>query len=145
MKNPVISAIVAEKRIIAILVAVIMTAGVIAQERMQFNAVNHETNSALRYKLYPTFDDGIFLKLDTQTGHVSMLQYSANNKENKGEIYIGIPTEVYEGNEAVNGRYEVYPTANMWVFLMIDQINGNTYHIRWSDKDVKLNKLYRIN
>ena len=58
----------------------------------------------------------------------------------EGEIYIGIPMETYVGDEAKNRRYELYPTTNMWTFLMIDQMNGNTYHIQWSNKDLKYNQ-----
>ena len=122
-----------------------MTVGVIAQEQIQFNAVNHEINTSLRYKLYPTFNMWTYLKLDTQTGRVTMLQFSTNSRTEEGEIYIGIPMETYVGNEAKNGRYELYPTTNMWTFLMIDQMNGNTYHIQWSNNDLKYNQLYRIN
>ena len=74
-----------------------------------------------------------------------MLQFSTNSRTEEGEIYIGIPMETYVGDEAKNGRYELYPTTNMWTFLMIDQMNGNTYHIQWSNKDLKYNQLYRIN
>lgn len=133
------------KRLFIILAAVIMNTVVIAQEQLQFNAVNHETNSTLRYKLYPTFNMWTYLKLDTQTGRVSMLIFSTNNQNEEGEIYIGMPMEVYAGSEVKNGRYELYPTTNMWTFLMIDQINGNTYHIQWSNNDLKYNQLYRIN
>ena len=133
------------KRFLFILVAAILTVGVIAQEQIQFNAVNHEINTSLRYKLYPTFNMWTYLKLDTQTGRVTMLQFSTNSRTEEGEIYIGIPMETYVGDEAKNGRYELYPTTNMWTFLMIDQMNGNTYHIQWSNKDLKYNQLYRIN
>ncbi len=118
------------KRLFILFAAAIMTVGVIAQEQIQFNAVNHEINTSLRYKLYPTFNMWTYLKLDTQTGRVTMLQFSTNSRTEEGEIYIGIPMETYVGDEAKNGRYELYPTTNMWTFLMIDQMNGNTYHIQ---------------
>lgn len=133
------------KRLFILFAAAIMTVGVIAQEQIQFNAVNHEINTSLRYKLYPTFNMWTYLKLDTQTGRVTMLQFSTNSRTEEGEIYIGTPMEIYAGDETKNGRYELYPTTNMWTFLMIDQINGNTYHIQWSNKDLQYNQLYRIN
>lgn len=133
------------KRLFLIFAVVMMAASAVAQEKLQFNDVNHQTNSTLRYKLYPTFNIWTYLKLDTQTGRVSMLQFSVNGRENEGEIYIGIPLEVYVGNDAKNGRYEIYPTSNIWTYLMIDQINGNTYHVQWSNKEPQYNQLYRIN
>ena len=133
------------KRLFFLVMLALMTANIAAQEQIQFNAVNHETNSAIRYKIYPTFNMWTYLKLDTQTGRVTMLIFSTKDRSEEGEVYIGIPMEVYAGNEAVNGRYELYPTTNMWTFLMIDQINGNTYHIQWSNKELTQNILYRIN
>ena len=132
------------KKILLLFAAAVMAVSVYAQQQIQFNAVNHETSSTLRYKLYPTFNMWTYLKLDTQTGRVTMLQYSTKGIENEGEVYIGVPMEVYAGDEAVNGRYELYPTTNMWTFLMIDQINGNTYHIQWSNEKLSYNQLYRI-
>lgn len=133
------------KKLFILLAAAVIAASAMAQTQIQFNAVNHETNSTLRYKLYPTFNMWTYLKLDTQTGRVTMLQFSASSRTEEGEIYIGIPMETYVGDEAKNGRYELYPTTNMWTFLMIDQMNGNTYHIQWSNKDLQYNQLYRIN
>ena len=132
------------KRLFYIWALLMMVVSGMAQEQIQFNAVNHETNSALRYKLYPTFNMWTYLKLDTQTGRVTMLQFSTNSRTEEGEIYVGIPMETYVGNEAKNGRYELYPTTNIWTFLMIDQMNGNTYHLQWSNQDANDNQLYRI-
>ena len=134
------------KKLFILLAAVVMTAAaIVTQEQIKFKDVNHETGSSLRYKLYPTFNMWTYLKLDTRTGRVTMLFFSVDNPNDEGEIYVGIPMEVYTGNEAINGRYELYPPTNLWTFLMIDQINGNTYHIQWSNKDLKYNQLYRIN
>ena len=29
------------------------------------------------------------------------------------------------------GRYKLYPTENIWTFLMIDVIDGYTFQIQW--------------
>ena len=133
------------KKLFILFAAVLMAVGAMAIDQLQFNAVNHETSTTLRYKLYPTFNMWTYLKLDTQTGRVWILQYSTQGKSSEGEILIGSPAEVYSANQVVNGRYEIYPTTNMWTFLMIDQINGNTYHIQWSNENLNHNLLYRIN
>lgn len=133
------------KKLFILLAVAMMTVSAMAIDQLQFNAVNHETSTTLRYKLYPTFNMWTYLKLDTQTGRVWILQYSTQGKSSEGEILIGSPAEVYSANQVVNGRYEIYPTTNMWTFLMIDQINGNTYHIQWSNENLNHNLLYRIN
>lgn len=133
------------KKLFILFAVAMMTVSAMAIDQLQFNAVNHETSTTLRYKLYPTFNMWTYLKLDTQTGRVWILQYSTQGKSSEGEILIGSPAEVYSANQVVNGRYEIYPTTNMWTFLMIDQINGNTYHIQWSNENLNHNLLYRIN
>lgn len=35
-----------------------------------------------------------------------------------------------------NGRFKLYPTDNMYNFIMVDVINGNTYQVQWNiDRD----------
>ena len=37
---------------------------------------------------------------------------------------------------AQNGRFKLYPTDNMYNFIMVDVINGNTYQVQWNiDRD----------
>jgi hypothetical protein len=35
---------------------------------------------------------------------------------------------------AKNGRFKLYPTDNMYNFIMVDVVNGNTYQVQWSTK-----------
>ena len=123
--------------------SIIYSQDLFTQEYLQFNAVNHEVAPHLRYKIYPTFNMWTYLKLDTRTGRIAMLQIATDSKD-EGEFYIGTPNEVYVGDDAINGRYELYPTSNMWTFIMIDQINGNSYHVQWSNKKLELCGLYKI-
>ncbi len=134
-----------KKSFFIIIIMLFVSNSIFAQDNLQFNAVNHEVSSNLRYKLYPTYNMWTYLKLDTQTGRVTMLQISVESEKEEGEIYVGVPSEVYVGDKALNGRYELYPTSNIWTFIMIDQINGNTYHVQWSNKKLSSNGLYKIN
>ena len=36
-----------------------------------------------------------------------------------------------------NGRYKLYPTGNMYNFIMVDVIEGRTWQIQWSVKEDK--------
>ena len=37
---------------------------------------------------------------------------------------------------AQNARFKLYPTDNMYNFIMVDVINGNTYQVQWNiDRD----------
>ena len=37
-------------------------------------------------------------------------------------------------NIAKNGRYKLYPTDNMYNFIMVDVIDGLTWQVQWSTK-----------
>ena len=36
---------------------------------------------------------------------------------------------------AKNGRFKLYPTGNMYNFIMVDVINGRTWQVQWSTKE----------
>lgn len=83
-----------------------------------------------RYKIYQTENIHILLKLDTKKGKVWMVQYSMKDTESK-EIpvkYFPIAIE----DEGWNGRFELYPTKNMYNFIMVDNDDGKTYQVQWS-------------
>ena len=110
-----------------------------------------------RYKLYPTENIRIFLKLDTSTGLVSMVQ-KRNSDVNERVEPINIIPIAYEQSEidlymsrgdtvdweflnqyskseeplvAQVGRFKLYPTQNIWTFLMQDVISGHIYQVQW--------------
>lgn len=100
-----------------------------AQQKYQFQEVNHSVNKDVRYKLYPTVNMWTFLKLDTRTGTICQVQYSIEDDDS--EVYLGSPLTSIDEETSENGRFELYPTQNSWTFLLLDQINGNVYHVQW--------------
>ncbi len=79
--------------------------------------------------MYQTENIYNLLKLDTRTGKVWQVQYRM--KETKSQVveinYFGIVFEV----DGWDGRFELYPTKNMYTFIMLDTWNGNTYQVQW--------------
>ena len=82
------------------------------------------------YKLFPTTNMWIFLKLDTSKGLVRMVQYSMEDK-NRMEVPINY-LPMASGEDAIPGRFNLYPTQNMWTFIMLDEIDGRTWQVQWS-------------
>jgi len=35
-------------------------------------------------------------------------------------------------NNGTLDRYTIYPTQNVYNFLLLDQVEGNTYQVQWS-------------
>lgn len=82
------------------------------------------------YKLYPTTNMWIFLKLDTAQGLVKMVQYSMEAK-NRLEAPINY-LPLASGADAIPGRFNLYATQNMWTFILLDEVDGRTWQIQWS-------------
>ena len=90
-----------------------------------------ELNSSLkqRYKLYPTENMYNFLKLDTKTGKIEQVQWSLDRDE---EVSVIINAEdLTYGYGYGSGSFELYPTQNMYQFLLLDKTTGKTWHVQW--------------
>ena len=37
----------------------------------------------------------------------------------------------------MNGRFTLYPTDNIWTFILLDQVDGNTWQVQWSNEEEK--------
>lgn len=91
------------------------------------------TNPPGRYKLYPTKNMWIFLKLDTRTGAVWMVQYSVSEDQPRMITEVDTnPCIESDEKEARNGRFELYPTKNMYNFLLLDLDDGRVWQVQWA-------------
>lgn len=99
-------------------------------EKEILTLVASNTRSEENYKLYPTENMWTFLKLDTRTGKVWQVQYSVNS-DNYGEVVVSDWDLTYGENDKA-GRFELYPTQNMYNFLLLDKKDGIVVQIQWS-------------
>ena len=83
-----------------------------------------------RYKMFPTNNMWIFLKLDTANGSINMVKYDTNVKNSKEVPMLNNQIEANE--EAIPGRFNLVATDNIWTFILIDQLNGRTWQFQWS-------------
>lgn len=91
-------------------------------------------NLVPRYKIFQTENINILLKLDTATGKVWMVQYGT------GDSYgMVVPVDdsslLYSWEDIEAGRFELYPTKNMYNFILIDTKKGYTYQVQWHTKE----------
>ncbi len=82
------------------------------------------------YQLFPTQNMYTFLKLDTKNGYVSQVQFSME-LEGRFESQVNF-LPLVTGEDATPGRFTLYPTQNIYTFILLDQINGQTYQVQWS-------------
>ena len=69
----------------------------------------------------------MFLLLDTRTGQISQMQWSMD----AGNRFVGPlnPKPLVEGGKS--GRFTLYPTQNIYTFILLDQNTGNTWQVQW--------------
>ena len=102
----------------------------ILSEKDILSLVASNTRSEENYKLYPTENMWTFLKLDTRTGKIWQVQYSVNS-DSYGEVIVNDWDLTYGSNEKA-GRFELYPTQNMYNYLLLDKKDGLIAQIQWS-------------
>lgn len=99
-----------------------------AQEQKTTDKTEVTTDIAT-YKMYPTENMWTFLKLNTKTGEVWQVQWGFEYDERFTTKVSGAQAW---NDEAVNGRFELYPTTNMYNFILLDRVDGDTYQVQWS-------------
>ncbi|WP_298073056.1 hypothetical protein [uncultured Bacteroides sp.] len=80
-----------------------------------------------RYKLYPTENMYNFLQLDTKTGKIEVVQWSLDD-DKEGSVTLNDEDLSY-GTGC--GTFELYPTKNIYQFLLLDKVTGRKWHVQW--------------
>ncbi|MCH4148282.1 MAG: hypothetical protein LKF33_07610 [Prevotella sp.] len=89
------------------------------------------TQNVGTYKLYPTQNMWNFLKLNTRNGKIKMVQFTVQAETQRFQTDLNTQSLVADGKE-YDGRFELYPTQNMFNFLLLDKYNGKTWQVQWS-------------
>lgn len=90
-------------------------------------------DSNVNYRLYQTNNQWTFLKLDTRTGTIVHVQYSLEGNSMQYDLNT-MPLAM--GDDAKPGRFFLYPTENIFNFILLDQIDGRVWQVQWHiDKD----------
>lgn len=91
---------------------------------------NSEQTLVKTYRLYPTQNMWTFIKLNTRNGLMWQVQYSVND-DSQFEAVLN-PTPFAPKDKETDGRFSLYPTQNMWTFILLDELDGRTWQVQWS-------------
>ena len=83
------------------------------------------------YQLFPTQNYWTFIKLNTRNGKMWQVHFSVQDNRNTGELVLN-SLPLVDKEKEVNGRFTLYPTENMYNFLLLDQIDGLVFQVQWS-------------
>ncbi len=113
------------KKIIIICVLILCCSTIFSQ-----NAISEPTQwPQAPYRLFSTRNVWTFLELDTITGRIWQVHYSLEDNGTIAELDI---QNRASGKERIPGRFTLHPTANMFNFILHDQINGRSWQVQWS-------------
>ncbi|MDR0510551.1 MAG: hypothetical protein LBH06_05615 [Rikenellaceae bacterium] len=93
--------------------------------------IAEHTRSEEYYKLYPTTNIWTFIKLDTRSGKLWQVQFSTKGNDYRFQTSIN-STDLTYGLGTKAGRFELYPTQNMYNFLLLDRTAGRLWQAQWS-------------
>ena len=118
------------KKILFIL-TMVASAMVGMAQNVDFPATEYTQDPKANFRLYKTKNTYNFIKLDTRTGQMEMVQWST--KSGGTFTYpLSIEKRVYSVEDEIPGRFTLYATTNFFNFVLLDQIDGRTWQVQWS-------------
>ena len=77
------------------------------------------------YQLFETKNLWTFLRLDTRNGKITQVHFTLDSNGYRGEQVLSKKPLVASDEEKA-GRFTLYPTQNMYTFILLDKISGHT-------------------
>jgi hypothetical protein len=92
-------------------------------------SLNYHQDPSANFRLYPTSNIQFFIKLDTRTGVMEIIQW--NEQEGPTSYMLSNTKRVSLPEEEVSGRFTLYATNSTHTLILIDQIDGRTWQVQW--------------
>lgn len=109
---------------------------VFAQSTSEVPTQNISTDSAVVYRLFSTRNMYTFIKLNTRNGQMWQVQWSNESNYRFETVLSDIPRVTKD--EEKNGRFFLYPTTNIYNFILLDQIDGRTWQVQWGKEKERM-------
>lgn len=123
-----------KKILITLLCVFSLSCNVIAQnfsESSLAKLAQQSPDAKVNFRLFPTTNRWTFLKLDTRSGIITHVQYST--KDDYSQMEYSLNSEpLVEESEQQPGRFFLYPTSNIYNFILLDQISGKCWQVQWN-------------
>lgn len=85
-------------------------------------------NPNVTYRLFKTQNIYTFLRLDTRVGRIWQVQWGDD-----GHRFMQPLNTNALVSEGKIGRFTLYPTKNIYTFILLDQEAGNSWHVQWGE------------
>jgi hypothetical protein len=118
-----------------LIVAVLFSSHVLAQSTQAApkTVVTSQTPDVnYPYQLFSTSNIWTQILLDTATGRAWQVQFSVGEDDSSGKWVINDSSLLPRGSNPRNGRFILYPTQNMYTFLLLDRQDSRIWQLQWS-------------
>ena len=92
-----------------------------------------ESDIDYRYRLFETTNIWTFILIDTATGRAWQVHYSLDETPAE-KVVINNSSLLPKGMIPKNGRFTLYPTHNMYNFLLLDRETSRIWQLQWSNE-----------
>lgn len=120
------------RKILFVSIFALTTISIFAQSTSEAPHQNISTDSTVVYRLFATKNIYTFIKLNTRNGQMWQIQWGTG-KYDTFETLLSDISRVNKEEER-NGRFFLYPTTNIYNFILLDQIDGRAWQVQWGDK-----------
>ncbi|RKR08886.1 hypothetical protein C8C83_0481 [Flavobacterium sp. 90] len=126
------------KKIKILLILVIAITNLVAQAQLKKdipnnNAESKQESTTSAYQLFPTQNMYTFIKLDTRNGQMWQVQWNTESKSRFVTTLSDI--SLVNKDEEKNGRFFLYPTTNIYNFILLDKVDGRTWQVQWGKEE----------
>jgi len=125
------------RKLFFVSIFVLTTISVFSQTPSVVPVQNISTDSAVVYRLFTTQNMYTFIKLDTRNGKMWQVQWSTKGSDYRFETSLSDISLVNKDEER-NGRFFLYPTTNIYNFILLDQIDGRAWQVQWGKEAERL-------
>ena len=124
------------KRLFYIIAVLLLCSQYGIAQTIDFPATEYTQDPKANFRLYKTENMYNFIKLDTRTGQMELVQWSV--KGNRMSYKLSNKILVSSPEEQIPGRFTLYATTNIYQFVLLDQIDGRTWQVQWdTDKNFR--------
>lgn len=124
-----------KEKLITLIFVLISTAS-FAQNSSEAPVQNISTDNEAIYRLFSTRNMYTFIKLDTRNGKMWQVQWNLENQY-RFETTLSDTSRVMKDEEK-KGRFFLYPTTNIYNFILLDQIDGRMWQVQWGTGENKV-------
>ena len=99
-------------------------------ESSQTSNTTQQSIIAVSYRLFSTQNIWTFIRLNTRNGRMKQVQFGM---EDDRRLIANLNSEaLVTSDKEVNDRFTLYPTQNIFTFILLDQFDGRAWQVQWS-------------